>query len=291
MRHRLASLAALSHDSVNRALDGSRTDLEHRTSARVDAGLVVLVLAARAIHLVQAAVDATVGRGAYSSPRIAALVAAACIVESVVLALALARRRRLTFGVLAADAVFGLAGLTLMSLATTSTAGRTGTIDWMLPYTVTTVVGLGLLAFRATPGAVERARGDWRGAAFAVALACAYATSVSLPELAPGDTVRQVVTDTANYPVFYLCAAGVSLWLRRRVESIAALNEAAKRAAADVAAEAHWRVVAVDVFGPVLDLLDRATELGDHVPVALREEADRLIDLIEAANPGTDGGR
>lgn len=43
----------------------------------------------------------------------------------------------------------------------------------------------------------------------------------------------------------------------------------------------------VDVFGPVLELLDNLAVIGEQVPASLRAEAGRLIRLIEAVNPLT----
>jgi hypothetical protein len=120
-------------------------------------------------------------------------------------------------------------------------------------------------------------------------LAVGYAASVSLPRLAPGERVVEIVGNTSNYLVFYLAGAGVAIGLRRQRRNIAAASESFRREASQLAHEAQWRAVTVDVFGPVLDLLDRATEIGDEVPLPLRREADRLIELIEATNPGWTG--
>jgi hypothetical protein len=283
----------LGRDAVSPSLAGSRADLERLTAARIDAGLLVFILFARVIHLAQAAVDVTVGRAAYTHPLAAQFCAAACVIESALLCLALVRRGQLTMSLVVVDAVFGLAGLGALSFATSSTVGRTGTINWMLPYTVVTATAFGLLVAAEYPGGTgtaPRRRRDWRGGAGAVVLAAGYAASVSLPRLVPGEHLAQVVGNAGNYLVFFAGAAGVSIALRRQLSRIAAANDAAKNEASQLAAEAQWRLVAVDVFGPVLDLLDRATEMGAEVPEALRRESDRLIELIEATNPGSAAG-
>jgi hypothetical protein len=277
------------------SFEGSRIELERTTHLQMDAVLLLLVLLARVLILLQAAVDVTLGHGAYSHPRAATAAALACVLESSLLAVVLIRRRRLSFVALAADAGFGLLGLGLLSVATAHTQGRTGTIDWMLPYTVVTAGGLGLLVARERVGPLRdlpRAGYDWRGAIAVVALCIAYAASVSLPARAPGETLSSVLTNAFNYPIFYLAAAGLSVGLGRRLQVIAQRNEDAQRQAAELAEQAKWRAVAVDVFGPVLDLLDRAAEMDDAVPPALRREAARLIGLIDATNPLVEvGGR
>jgi hypothetical protein len=287
----LRTAVALFHDAVRLSFSGSRVELERTTRLQMDAVLLLLVLLARGLILLQAAVDVTVGRGAYSRPSMATAAALACVLESSLLAVVLVRRRRLTMAPLAADAAFGLLGLGLLSIATAHTEGRTGTIDWMLPYTVVTVGGLGLLVARERVGSLrDRAGYDWRGAIAVAALCVGYAASVSLPDLTAAETPSSVLTNVCNYPIFYLAAAGLSIGLSRRLQVIAQRNEDAARQAAELAEQAKWRTVAVDVFGPVLDLLDRAAEMDEAVPPALRQEAARLIGLIDATNPGIEVG-
>jgi hypothetical protein len=58
------------------------------------------------------------------------------------------------------------------------------------------------------------------------------------------------------------------------------------RQATLAAEEAQWRAVAVDVFGPIVDLLDQVAVLdGAEVPAELRREAGRLVAMIEAVRP------
>jgi hypothetical protein len=57
------------------------------------------------------------------------------------------------------------------------------------------------------------------------------------------------------------------------------------RQAAELSHEAHWRALTVDVFGPVLELLDGLEVVGDAVPAQFRREAERLILLIETVKP------
>jgi hypothetical protein len=265
-------------EAVRPAYLGSRADLERVTEARVGTGLLLLFLGGRAIHLVQALIDVSIGYAAYTRGAVAVTWAVCCALESTILGAIALRRGRLTRAPLLGDAVFGLCGLVCLSYATVGTAGRTGSINWMLPYCVATAAGLGLLAG-------ERRRVDWSSAVTVLVLAATNAASMGLLRSSGGDPLGRILLDSANFPLFYLGAVGLARRLRRRLDVIAAGNEHAKTQAAQIAAQAHWRAVSVDVFGPVLDLLDRATVMGDEVPPALRAEARRLIGLIEATNP------
>lgn len=66
-----------------------------------------------------------------------------------------------TVAALVADAAFGLGGLALLSAATSTALGRAGSLTWMLPYTVGTTVGCGLVAARDLRAAAAEV-GRWR---------------------------------------------------------------------------------------------------------------------------------
>jgi hypothetical protein len=95
----------------------------------------------------------------------------------------------------------------------------------------------------------------------------------------------QLWTNDANFAWFFGAALVVSVLLRRWLILISTRNAEAMRQAAELSHEAHWRALTVDVFGPVLDLLDGLEAIGDAVPVQFRDEAERLISLIEAVKP------
>ena len=294
--------ARLARDAFALTFRGSRRDLEEVTVGRVRAALVFLLLAARCFHLAQAGIDLAAGHGAYTRLGLAGGLAAACVAESVLFAAVIVRARRLTLGALLGDAVFGIAGLAVMSAATIAAPGRAGSLNWMLPYTVTTAVGLGLLfagdAQRepATGGQVRPGNGVRRlwplvlaRAMIVGALAAAYIVSVNLPRRLPGDRPAQLWSNDANYAAFFLAAVVLAVLLRRWLAVISRRNAEAVRQAAQLSHEAHWRAMTVDVFGPVLELLDSLTVIGEQVPASLRAEAGRLISLIEAVNPLTGG--
>jgi hypothetical protein len=266
---------------------GSRQDLDEVTASRTAAALLVLLLVARGVILVQAGIDVAVGSSAYTIPGLAVGLAVACLAESVVWALAELRAKRLTAGALLADAIFAVAGLAIMSAATAGTPIRVGSLNWMLPYAVTTAVGFGLAAgdLRPADGAAngpERRRGGSVAPAAAVVavLAAAYLLSVSLPRRL--DPPVQLWTNAANFAWFFGAALVVSILLRRWLTLIRAHNAEAMRQAAELSHEAYWRALTVDVFGPVLELLDDLERVGDTIPAPLRAEAGRLIGLIEA---------
>lgn len=290
--------ARLARDAFALTFRGSRRDLEEVTAGRIQAALVFMLLVARGVHLAQAGIDSAAGYGAYTHPGLAEALAIACIAESALFAVAVLRAQRLTFAALLGDAMFGVAGLAVMSAATSSAPGRAGSLNWMLPYTVTTAVGLGLLfagdaAAESAAGAPARPsrRGRWllsallARAAVTGALAAAYIVSVSLPRRLPGDAPAQLWANDANYAMFFLAAVVLAVLLRRWRAVISRRNAEVVSQAAQLSQEAYWRAVTVDVFGPVLELLDRLAQIGEQVPASLQQEAGRLINLIEAVNP------
>ncbi len=286
---------ALAREAFTSAFQGSRRELAEVTAWRTQAALVFVWLAARGALLVQAGIDLAVGRDAYTHPGLAEGLALACLVESALLALLTIRAQRLMLWPLLADALFGIAGLAVMSAATTLTPGRAGSLNWMLPYTVATVVGLALLsAFDGKPAPGTRAgRPRWlplpaAQAVAVTALAAAYLVSVNVPRRLPQDDPLLLWGNAANYAGFFLAAFVLAVLLRRWLAKIGQRNDEAARQAAELSHAAHWRALTVDVFGPVLELFDELAGIGDEVPAPLRSEAGRLIRLIDAVRPDTE---
>jgi hypothetical protein len=97
----------------------------------------------------------------------------------------------------------------------------------------------------------------------------------------------QIWGNAADYGIFFVAGLLTVVVARRRVAAMSARNAAVTEAAAQLAREAQWRAIAVDVFVPVVALLDRVAGLPDGpVPAPLRREADRLIAMIDAVRPG-----
>jgi hypothetical protein len=134
----------LAREAFASTFQGSRDDLVVVTARRVPAALLLLWLTGRCVHLAQAGIDLAVGYHAYARPPLALGLAVACAAESVLIALVMVRARQLTLGALLADGVFGVVGLVVMSAAISGRPGFTGSLNWMLPYTVATAVGFGL---------------------------------------------------------------------------------------------------------------------------------------------------
>jgi hypothetical protein len=290
----------LAREAFAPTFKGSRHNLEEVSVRRLQTALVLLLLAARCVHLAQAGIDVAAGNGAYTRPGLAEALAAACVLESMVFGAVILGARRLTLGALLGDAAFGIAGLAVMSAATSAAPGRAGSLNWMLPYTVTTAVGIGLLfAWDSQPPSELGTMADVGGwmlrawpavlarAAVVGALAVAYIVSVNLPRRLPGDPPVLLWANDANYTAFFASALVLSLLLRRWLMLMGQRNAEAIAQAAQLSHEAHWRAMTVDLFGPVLEMLDGLAVIQDQVPASVREEAGRLISLIEAVNPLT----
>ena len=266
------------------SVTSTRKDVEQVMAARVRASLVVVFLAARLFHLTQAAIAITVARSTFTRPPLAEVLAAACLVESVVLGWFVSRTRELSLGVLVCDGVFAAAGLVVMSSALSADLERmTGSLDWMLPYSVATCAGLGLVALGRI-GSDPSPAGTRFGLShnivrvagttvLVVGLASTFVLVSVLP--AQGADPADVAGDALFYPVFFTAAASLAWLLQSRVRVVAAESERVQAEAAEVARQAQWRVVLVDVFGPSLDLFERAAIITDEVPESLQREAGR----------------
>jgi hypothetical protein len=263
--------------------------LELATALRLEAAVVLIFLAARCVHLGQAVVDLGLAGGAYAHEELAIGLGATCWLESLVFAVFVLSARRLSRGALLGDAAFGVIGLAVMSMATDPTPGRADSLNWMLPYTVATATGLGIVMFgdlvdrSPRPGRLARL---WPPAV-GLGLTCAYVASAYLPHRLAGDRPGQIWGNAANYVVFFAAAVLTLAVTRRLVATLAARNADVTRTAEELAREAQWRAVKVDVFGPVVRLLDRVAQLDDgKMPASIRSEADRLITMIDAVRPG-----
>jgi len=284
---------ALAREAFTGAYQGSRRQLAEVTAWRVEAAVLFVWLAARCAHLAQAAIDVTAGYRSYTLPWLALGLAVACLAESALIAVVMLRAERLTLWSLLADAVFGIAGLLVMSAATTHAAGRTGSLNWMLPYTVGTAAGLCALSV----GYGDAARGAtarwwWppsRLLAVQVSavsvLAAVYLVSVIVPRRLPGDKLVDIWVNTVIYAGVFVAFLAVALLLRRWLAEIGQRNEEAARRARELSQAAQWRALTVDVFGPVLGLFDELAVVGEEVPEPMRAEAGRLILLIDAVRP------
>ncbi|HXA11651.1 MAG TPA: hypothetical protein VNW93_05610, partial [Mycobacterium sp.] len=235
---------------------GSRGDLELAATLRLQAALVLLFLAVRCVHLGQAGVDLVLAGRSYTTQWLALGLGVLCLAESLAVAAVSLGARRLSTGVMLVDAAFGLIGLGVMALATTSGPGRAGSLNWMLPYTVATATFLGALVGgdlveqaaqvasagrpdRRSPGQAAR-RHMWP-LMVALGLGGAYVASAYIPHRLGEDQPGQIWGNAANYLVFFAAGALTVEVARRRVNAMAARNAEVTAAVAEVAREAQWR--------------------------------------------------
>jgi hypothetical protein len=296
----------VAREALTLAFRGSRADLELAAALRLQTALVLLFLAVRCVHLGQAGIDLVLAGHSYTTEWLAISLGAVCLVESLVVAAITLGARRLTASAMLADATFGFIGLGVMALAASSGPGRAGSLNWMLPYTVATATFLGalaagelvdrspadVLAGRRVAGAGSESahRRVWP-LLLALGLGGAYVASAYVPHRLGEDQPGQILGNAANYLVFFAAGAFTVEVARRRVRAMAARNAEVTAAVAEVAREAQWRAVAVDVFGPVLALLDRVVGLADgEIPPTVRREAGRLMEMIDAVRPGDGDG-
>ncbi len=266
---------------------------------------MLLFLAVRCVHLGQAGIDLALAGHHYTVQWLAVTLAGACVIESLVVAVLTLGPRRLTRGAMLIDGVFGVLGLAAMAAATSSGPGRAGSLNWMLPYTVATATGLGVLAggdlldtSSSECDGGHDSGADTRPALVSVwpfigaaALAATYVMSAYLPHRLGADHPGQIWGDAANYVVFFAAGALTLRVARRRVAALSAGNAEVTATAGEISREAQWRAVSVDVFGPVIALMDRVVNLPDgEPPAAVRQEADRLIAMIDAVRPGDADG-
>ena len=120
-----------------------------------------------------------------------------------------------------------------------------------------------------------------RGAGFGLSQAApswAAGTLLAAPDRTSTWSPVQLAREAfANFAWFFGAALLVAVLLRRWLTLISTRNAEAMRQAAELSHEAHWRALTVDVFGPVLELLDGPATVGDAVPAQFRREAERLI--------------
>jgi hypothetical protein len=290
----------VTREVLNLTFRGSRAELDQAAALRLQATVALLFLAVRCVHLGQAGVDLALAEHRYTHAWLALTLGGACAVESLVVAALILGERSLTPAAMLTDTAFGLAGLAAMAIATSSGPARAGSLNWMLPYTVATATGLGIVAAGdlsprsrksncvGTEG--TRSRTAWRvawPALLALALTAAFIASAYLPHRLQVDSPGQIWGDAANYLVFFCAGALTLLAARRPVMALTKANTELARATAEVARAGEWRAIKADVFGPVIDLIDKVIELPDgEIPPPMLQEAGQLMQMIDSVDPG-----
>lgn len=164
--------------------------------------MVGTFLSIRFVHLAQGAICLASGARAYRRPRLAGLLLGLSVAETAWLAKRSIEQDRLGTEVAVVDTVFGGLGLAAMSAAT-QPRDRTGSLNWMLPYSV----GSTLLGGAGMPRSA--------GLSAATGLALLYAGSVRIG-VDPGDyRSATALANSLSYWGFYVVADRAVSLVRR----------------------------------------------------------------------------
>lgn len=158
--------------------------------AKVERSLLTCFLTVRAVHVAQGVICLVSGWRSYRHPRLAAACLATAVAESLALGARGRRKGRHDAMAARADVALGVVGLAVMSAAT-DIEDRTGSMNWMLPYTVGAAAGasLGL----PTPPAV----------AAVGLLSLTYAATVTPAARSGAGRLAAAVANTISYGGFY----------------------------------------------------------------------------------------
>jgi signal transduction histidine kinase len=156
--------------------------------------MVLTFIAIRAVHLSQGYLDLATGWHAYHDPALAVAATVGCSGESAWIFVRSRRRRRLDPAAVMVDVACGIAALFVLTGALDG-SDRTTSLNWVLPYTVGTVVAVAL-AIRARPAFLVSA-----------GLATLYLVSV-WPGVAHGQgPATTAIVNAVSYLGFFAVAA------------------------------------------------------------------------------------
>ena len=241
------------------------------------------MLTVRFVHLVQGVICVASGWRRYRRPWLAAgLLGAATIESAVVGSVAFRAGRHGETGVWV-DNAFGVAGLVAMAAASAG-QDRTTSLNWMLPYTVTSA---------AATAALDRPR--WRSAAAVGLLGGTYALSVA-PAVRRGQAAASTaVANAASYAGFAAVMDIFGRYLRRSAAEFLEARELAVARGRALAAEQErtrqYRMLH-DSALQTLEVIGSGAVLDDAaVRRQARRDATRLRALLRGAAPGSDGLR
>ena len=241
------------------------------------------MLTVRFVHLVQGVICVATGWRRYRRPWLAAgLLGVATIESAVVGGVAFRAGRHGEAGVWA-DNAFGVAGLVAMAAASAG-QDRTTSLNWMLPYTVTSA---------AATAALDRPR--WRSVAAVGLLGGTYALSVA-PAVRRGQAAASTaVANAASYAGFAAVMDIFGRYLRRSAAEFVEARELAVARGRALAAEQErtrqYRMLH-DSALQTLEVIGSGAVLDDAaVRRQARRDATRLRALLRGATPGADGLR
>ncbi len=239
-----------------------------------------MLLAIRAVHVIQGFTCILTARSAYRRPRLAVAAAAAAMAELLWLASRDLSRGEHDATAARVDVTFGAFGLVALSMAT-GPVDRTSSLNWMMPLAVGSCLG----------SACALGRGE--GAAISAAFGSAYAATTW--DSIVGDSGRSgsAIANAVSFPAFFVIADySVSLFRRLVTEVDEARNKAVEQsalAAAEMARNREHRLLH-DSAVQTLESIAVGYELHpDRVRAQARKEAATLRRAIAGEGLGGPG--
>lgn len=244
-----------------------------------DRAVALSMLTVRLVHLVQGAICVATGWRRYKRPWLAAGLLGVATVESAIVGRAAFRAGRHGEAGAWADNLFGMAGLVAMA-ASTDGKDRTTSLNWMLPYTVTSA---------AATAALDRPRR--RSAAAVALLGGTYALSVAPAVRRGGAAAPTAVANAASYAGFAAVMDIFGRYLRRSASDFEQARELAVDRGRALAAEQErtrqYRVLHNSAL-QTLEVIGSGAALDDAaVRRQARRDATRLRALLRGGNQGS----
>jgi signal transduction histidine kinase len=171
------------------------TPARESTATLIEKGLMNAYLAVRVVHLAQGLICVATGWRSYRRPRLAATVLVGTSIESAWLLRRVIRLKTVDPTAARVETVTGTVGILALAAAT-PLADRTTSLNWMLPYSVASTLGLALGSNRA------------EGVADVSALTATYLATTMRPRNWSGQAVT-ALTNAASYAGFHGVAAVV----------------------------------------------------------------------------------
>jgi len=248
------------------------------TAPLVESALLWAFLAIRAVHLVQGALCVASGWSTYRRPRLAAAVLGGVGAESMWLILRSANRRDVDQLAARVEALTGAGGL-LGLAAATWVEDRTTSLNWMLPFTVSSTAPFVL--------GVGRAESLFETAT----LASAYLGTSVRPGTRPGQVVT-AMANAASYAGFYAVSAAVVRRARREgAELDATRAESAargERLAIERERNRQHRLLHDSALQTLEAIGNGLIGLDDSIRSKVRSEAGRLRQALAGIEPEGD---
>jgi len=243
-----------------------------------------MYLAVRLVHVAQAGLCIVSGRRAYRRPGLAAGVFSMCAVESAWLVRRCLRNGSIDPMATRVDVGVSMVGLVALGSATYP-EDRTTSLNWMLPYSVGTAVGLGISVDPLPEGVAEVA-----------ALAGVYIAVTAAGRAQEGSSSR-LVTAMANamsYGGFYAIVAPIYKIMKGNGRDLDEARNLAQERGEKLAAEHERNRQHRIMHDSAIQTLEAVASGLQTDPVAVqaqaRIEAGRLRRALASSSPGSDPG-